>query len=186
MEWIPIPSKGGNLKVMGVGLPKTMRKLAAKDAPPPTIQNMRVLDQGVRAVLPQPLPPHPVEDTRVSNQQISVALASTIGIGSIFGGSVNFNEVGYWLDAMAYTDQYESEPADGNLVLATRFGFGIRVMFRVQTLNANAKFNFGAIGAAIDAGYASASYEIDSFGLGPGALRGHLTKRKFMYANEGL
>jgi hypothetical protein len=173
MQWIPIPSTGGNLKAFGIVLPKSKLRGSGKAA----------------AGSP------PVEDTRVSNQQISVALAVNLGLSPIFSGTVSSNEVGYWLDAMAYTDQYEAEPTQGNLVLATRFGFGIRVMFRVQVLNANAKLNYGAIGAAIDAQFASATYEIDAFGLGAGALPiilgslkqfGNLTSDAFYSLNSAI
>jgi hypothetical protein len=111
-----------------------------------------------------------VEDTRVSNQEISVTLAGSLNLGAIFTGSVAANEVGYWLDAMAYSDRYEETPAPSGFVLASRFGFGLRVMFRVRKLNPKANLNYGLIGAALDAGFAQASYEIDAFGLGAQAL----------------
>jgi hypothetical protein len=107
-----------------------------------------------------------VEDTRVSNQEISVSLASSLNIGGIFSGSVSANEVGYWLDAMAYSDRYEELTTPNGLVLANRFGFGLRIMFRVRKLNPKANLNYGLLGAAIDAGYARASYEINALGFG--------------------
>ncbi|MDQ1638801.1 MAG: hypothetical protein QOF62_2140 [Pyrinomonadaceae bacterium] len=107
-----------------------------------------------------------VQDTRVSNQEISVTLAGSLNIGAIFTGAVSANEVGYWLDAMAYSDRYEETPAANGLVLANRFGFGLRVMFRVRKLNPKANLNYGLLGAAIDAGFAEASYEIDAIGFG--------------------
>lgn len=152
MEWIPIPSSGGNLGMLGL-VPKTRGR--AKPS---------------KRLFAAPAPTAPIEDTRVSSQEIAVTLAANLGLGGIFGGTVGFNEVGYWLDAMAYTDRFEEEPADGNLVLATRFGFGLRVMFRVTKLNTKVSLSYGMIGAAVDVGYANASYEIDAFGLGAGAL----------------
>jgi hypothetical protein len=112
------------------------------------------------------LAPATVEDTRVSNQEISVTLAGSLNIGAIFTGAVSANEVGYWLDAMAYSDRYEETPASKGLVLANRFGFGLRVMFRVRKLSPKANLNYGLLGAAIDAGFADASYEIDAIGFG--------------------
>jgi hypothetical protein len=41
---------------------------------------------------------------------------------------------------------------------------------RVQTVNGQASLNYGLIGAALDIRNATASYEIDAFGLGAGAL----------------
>ncbi len=111
-----------------------------------------------------------VLDARVSDQQISVSLAASLGLGSIFTSSAGFNSLGFWLDAMAYTDQFESEPAVGNLVLATRFGFGLRILFKLDVLNAKANITYPAIGAAVDANVANASYEIDAIGLTANAL----------------
>jgi hypothetical protein len=124
--------------------------------------------KGVREVTPPVvIDPKAIEDTRVSSQEISVTLAGNLNIGAIFTGAVSANEVGYWLDAMAYSDRYEETPAASGLVLASRFGFGLRVMFRVRKLNPKATLNYGLIGAAIDAGFAQASYEIDAIGFGP-------------------
>jgi hypothetical protein len=106
----------------------------------------------------------------VSNQEISVSLAGSLNLGAIFTGAISNNEVGYWLDAMAYSDRYEETPAPNGLVLASRFGFGLRIMLRVRKINPKATLNYGLIGAAVDAGFAQASYEIDSFGLGQQAL----------------
>jgi hypothetical protein len=110
--------------------------------------------------------PVEVEDTRVSNQEISVTLAGNLNLGSIFTGAVSGNEVGYWLDAMAYSDRYEEAQAPDGLVLANRFGFGLRVMFRVQKLDSKMNLNYGLLGAAIDAKFAQASYEIKAIGFG--------------------
>jgi hypothetical protein len=123
---------------------------------------------GAAALAPVAAPA--VEDTRISNQEISVTLAGNLNIGAIFTGSVSANEVGYWLDAMAYTDKYEEAPSANGMQLASRFGYGLRVMFRVRKLNPKANLNYGLIGASLDAGFAQASYEIDAFGLGSGAL----------------
>jgi len=140
MQWIPIPSTR-NLRTIGVHFHKQRTLDAAK-----------------------------VLDTRVSDQQISVSLAASLGLSSIFSVSGGLNSIGFWLDAMAYTDQFEPEPAAGNLVLATRFGFGLRILFRLDVLNVKANINYSSIGAAVDAEVANATYEIDAIGLGPDAL----------------
>jgi hypothetical protein len=107
-----------------------------------------------------------VQDTRVSNQEISVSFAGSLNLGAIFNGAVSTNEVGYWLDAMAYSDRYEETPASNGLVIANRFGFGLRVLFRVRKLDPKVNLNYGLLGAAIDAGFARGSYEIDGLGFG--------------------
>lgn len=116
-----------------------------------------------------PAAPLPIQDTRVSNQQIDVTLAGNLNIGSIFTGSVSASDVGYWLDAMAYSDQYEQAAGPNGLVLGNRFGYGLRVMFRVRQLSPKASLNYGLIGASVDAGFAQASYEIDALGFGANA-----------------
>jgi hypothetical protein len=59
---------------------------------------------------------HPLVGVCVSNQQISVTFAGNIGIGAIFNGAAQSNEVGYWLEAMTYTDQFEQLPlSDGEI-----------------------------------------------------------------------
>jgi hypothetical protein len=65
----------------------------------------------------QPAAPLIIEHTRVSNQEIYVTLAANLNIGTIFTGSVSASDVGYWLDAMAYSDQYENAPGPNRLVI---------------------------------------------------------------------
>lgn len=113
-----------------------------------------------------PAEPLAIQDTRVSNQQIDVTVAGNLNISSIFTGSVSASDVGYWLDAMAYSDRYEETPAPDGLILGNRFGYGLRLMFRVRQLSPKASLNYGLIGASVDAGFAQASYEIDAFGFG--------------------
>lgn len=110
--------------------------------------------------------PLPIQDTRISNQEIDVTLAGNLNLGNIFSGSVSANDVGYWLDAMAYSDQYEQSATPGGVMLGSRFGYGLRIMFRVRQLSPKASLNYGLIGASLDAGFAQASYEIDAFGFG--------------------
>jgi len=113
-----------------------------------------------------PKAPTPILDTRVSNQQIDVTLAGNLNIGTIFTGSVSASDVGYWLDAMAYSDQFEQVVTPTGTILGFRFGYGLRILFRVRTLSGKANLNYELIGASIDAGLAQASYEIDGFGFG--------------------
>jgi hypothetical protein len=46
--------------------------------------------------------------------------------------------------------------------MASRFGTGLRIMFRVQVLDGTANLNFTFLGTSLDANYATADYEIDS------------------------
>jgi hypothetical protein len=114
-----------------------------------------------------PAAPLPIQDTRVSSQQVDVTLAANLNLGSVFTGSASASDVGYWLDAMAYTDQFEpAAPGPNGLVLGNRFGYGLRVLFRVRQLSGKATVNYSLLGATLDAGFAQATYEIDAFGFG--------------------
>jgi hypothetical protein len=82
VEWIPIAS---------TGTPIATRKLTEAAALTPL----------ATAIAAAPAA-HPLLDVRVWNQQISVNLAGNIGLGTIVNASASSNEVGYWLEAMAY------------------------------------------------------------------------------------
>jgi len=60
-----------------------------------------------------------LNNTKVSAQDISVSLAAKLGIGSIFSGSVSYNDHGYYLDAMAFSDQYQERSGPDATVYAT-------------------------------------------------------------------
>lgn len=113
-------------------------------------------------------------DTTVGNvslerQDLSISLGAKLGVGSIFASSVQANELGFWLDAMAFADSaFGTDPQ--NIVNQTRWGYGLRIMFRARQLSTSVNLNFALIGAAIDYGLASASYEVQTVGLGPMAL----------------
>lgn len=160
VEWIPIAPTGSSLPA--IKRAKKAEFVEYRGASADVIATEDVVLAGPAL--------HPLIDVRVSNQEIDVSLAGNLGLGTIFNASASANEVGYWLEAMAYTDQFEQlPPADGEIV-ANRFGAGLRVMFRVQVLDATANLNIAFLGASLDANYATASYEVDGFGLGPGAL----------------
>ena len=111
-----------------------------------------------------------LNNTKVSAQDISVSLAAKLGIGSIFSGSVSYNDHGYYLDAMAFSDQYQERSGPDATVYATRWGVGLRILLRVQALQANLSLNYAVIGAAVQLGYARASYEVQTYGMGAAAL----------------
>jgi hypothetical protein len=120
----------------------------------------------------QPVPLDPgstAQNVVVSTQQLDIGIAAKVGVGSIFAGSVQANESGYWLDAMAFADSGFS-PTAGNIVSQTRWGFGLRIMFRARLLDTSIKLSFAVLGAAVELGLADASYEVQTIGLGPLAL----------------
>lgn len=103
--------------------------------------------------------------------QLSISLAATLGIGTIFAGSgsLKAREVAYWQDATAFADS-PVQPPGANIVTQTRWGFGLRVFFRVQQLDASFKLTYATIGAGVQYGKLVASYEVQTLGLGPQAL----------------
>jgi len=100
---------------------------------------------------------------------ISVSLATSLGVGTIFTGTAKSSEFGYWMDAVASADS-ATKTTDENIVNKTRWGYGLRIMFRIRQLDASASSGFGAIGANVQLGLVSASYEVQTLGLGPLAL----------------
>ncbi len=122
----------------------------------------------------QPIPldnPNEIQNVIVAGgaSNISVSLATNLGVGTIFTGTAKASEFGYWLDAVASADS-ATKPTDANIVNKTRWGYGLRIMFRVQQLDASASLNFATIGANVQLGLLSASYEVQTLGLGPLAL----------------
>jgi hypothetical protein len=105
----------------------------------------------------------------VSTQQISIALAGNVGVGSIFAASAQANETGFWLDAMSFAESPVTVTPD-NIVSQTRWGYGLRIMFRARQLDTTFNLSFAMLGAAVQLLLASVSYEVQTIGLGPSAL----------------
>ena len=73
------------------------------------------------------------------------------------------------MDAMAFADSsYQHSPQ--NIVSQTRWGYGLRILCRAQKLDTSFNLSFGVLGAAVDLGLATVSYEVQTIGLGPMAL----------------
>lgn len=122
----------------------------------------------------QPVPlddPSDIQNVIVSGgaSDISVSLATSLGIGTIFTGTAKTSEFGYWLDAVAFADS-ATKTSNENIINKTRWGYGLRIMFRAQQLDASASLSFATLGANVQLGFISASYEVQTLGLGPLAL----------------
>jgi hypothetical protein len=102
----------------------------------------------------------------VIQDDISISAASTLKIGSIFGGSANFKSRAFYFDAIAYTDKYEEGNVDDKLIFATRWGIGLRIVLNITKIETDFDFNLGSISAAVELGKARAKYEISGIGLG--------------------
>ena len=107
----------------------------------------------------------PFSNFQVVSDALSVSMAASLNIGSIFSGSASANEKGFFFDAMTFTDRYMDQPVAGGIV-GTRWGIGLRVLLRVRNLAANASLNFGMVGAAVELNMAQARYEILGLGIG--------------------
>jgi hypothetical protein len=121
----------------------------------------------------QPIPlgtPNPkLSSCTVVAMDVDISVAAKLGLGNIFGGTLNYNDRAFYLDATAFTDRYSETP--GNLVVGTRWGIGLRVLLKVSDIKAGMTLNFGIVGAAVQFGYAKALYEVDGIGLGVEGLR---------------
>lgn len=101
---------------------------------------------------------------------LSISLAADLSLGSIFGSSGSLEDQGFYYDAMAYTDQYAERQGADQIVLATRWGVGIRVLLRVSKISTETTLNFGLVGAAVELGQAQAQYQISGIGIGVDGL----------------
>lgn len=126
--------------------------------------------RGTLRALPIDLDPGTaVGNVRAVTQDLSISLGGKLGVGSIFASTVQANEFGFWLDAMASADSaFAADPQ--NIVSQTRWGYGLRILFRARQLSSEVDLNFALLGASVDLGLATASYEVQTIGLGPLAL----------------
>lgn len=102
----------------------------------------------------------------VLQDDISISVASTLKIGSIFGGSANYNSRAFYFDAIAYTDKYEEGNVEDKVIFATRWGIGLRIVLNITKIETEFDFNLSSISAAVQLGKARARYEISGIGLG--------------------
>jgi hypothetical protein len=101
----------------------------------------------------------------VVSDTLSISVAATIGLGTIFKGSISAGDRAFFFDAMTFTDKYEEREVN-RLIAATRWGIGLRVLLRVTDVKIDTSLNFGLVGAAVALGRASARYEIEGIGIG--------------------
>ncbi len=101
---------------------------------------------------------------------LSVSMAAKLQVGSIFTGSASVNEKGFYLDALSYTDKYREQHLPNQMVIATRWGVGIRVLLRVSDIKTDLSLNFGMVAAAAQLGLVTTRYEIQGIGIGGDGL----------------
>jgi hypothetical protein len=101
----------------------------------------------------------------VNQSSLSVSLAASLGYGAFFSGSAAGKQQGFYLDAMAFANQYE-EHGSNRAIIATRWGVGIRVLVRVFDIKTDLSLNLGLVGAAMKFGYAQSEYGIEGYGIG--------------------
>lgn len=123
----------------------------------------------------RPVPLDPADNPLTSSftlvdSEISLSVAGKLAVGSIFGGTLGYDEHAFYLDAAAYTEKY-AEPAGPQGILGTRWGVGLRVLLRVKKVKTDLSLAFGMVGAAVQLGYASAQYEIQGIGIGIDGLQ---------------
>lgn len=110
----------------------------------------------------------PFANFQIVSDSLSLSAAATLGVGTIFKGQLSASEQAFYFDAMTYTDAFVDQGTNtDNQIVGTRWGVGLRILLRVERLDASASLNFGLVGAAVELGQARARYEI----LGPGLGR---------------
>ncbi len=126
-----------------------------------------VAELGEERARPTPLPPgaDPFESGHVDMGALSVSLAASLNVGTIFGGSLSANDKGFFWDIGAYTDVPDDDPAPGGIT-ATRWGVALRVLLRVRDLSGSASLGISMVGAAVELNMAQARYEILGLGIG--------------------
>jgi len=112
----------------------------------------------------------PFKSFSVKGSSISINAAAKLNISSIFSASTGFDSKAFVFDAIAYTDKYLEIPAPDKMIVATRWGAGIRMAVRAYNIKSDFNLAFSSVGAAVELGFANAEYEITGLGLGITAL----------------
>lgn len=113
--------------------------------------------------------PKDLKNFSVYYDSISLSLAASLKVSPIFEGSFDAKDAGFYFDAVQYTDvpaaPGESGP-NGMQLDSVRFGIGLRLAVRVRNLDSKVGVNFSVISSQVEAGYASARYDMQVYGLG--------------------
>lgn len=108
---------------------------------------------------------------QVISDSLSLDVAGKLGLGSIFGATTSASDKGFYFDAMTFTDEYVPRETADKVILATRWGVGVRVLLAVTDIKGEASLNFSLVGAAVELQQARARYEIQGIGIGLDGLR---------------
>src|SRR4051812_905275 len=127
---------------------------------------------GEAAAQPVPLPPgSKLNSFDIFWMATSFSLAAALKVSPIFEGSVGVNDSAFFFDCMIYHDEYNAAPKPTDLVLATRWGVGLRIALKVTNLQAKTSINFSVVSASVEAGLASATYHVQGPGLGVDGMK---------------
>jgi len=102
----------------------------------------------------------------IKYQDLAIDVAASLNIAGIFASNIDVHERGFYYDAIVYTDVMRTGGTGGEEILATRWGVGIRIVIRISNIKGNFDYNLATIGAAVEADFARATYEIQGIGLG--------------------
>jgi hypothetical protein len=123
-----------------------------------------VEELGIGKAQPVPRSERMALNMRWYEGQISLELAAKVSSGGIFSGNLDISDRAYLMEALLSSDVYRKE-ATGQPIVATRYGIGLRIMLRVTGLKTDMSLEVGNIGAAVQLGLASATYQILQYGL---------------------
>jgi len=112
------------------------------------------------------LGPKPLGFLSVHGGEVNFDLAAKLS--GIFTAQISANDQAYMLEMVALTDQEDPITDDGSgNKLAIRYGVGVRIMFRVAVLKAGFNATYATIGAGLQLGLVSATYDVLQYGLNP-------------------
>jgi hypothetical protein len=101
----------------------------------------------------------------IEESTMSLSAAVSLGYGAFFSGSGSGMTQAFYLDAMAFSDQYEEHGA-GSAIIATRWGSGLRVLVKATDVKLDLSLNLGLVAAAAKLGYARTAYKVEGYGVG--------------------
>jgi hypothetical protein len=104
----------------------------------------------------------PLRLLSIHGGELNLNLATKLSLAGLFRGETTAEDRAYMLEAIALTNR-EQRQSNGT---AIRFGVGLRVLFRLTNIKSDVKIGYAAIGAALQLGLSSASYEVLQYGLG--------------------
>jgi hypothetical protein len=109
-----------------------------------------------------------LSEFKVYQRQRNKKGTTSVSISPFFKGDGSYEDFTYVYFVGAFSDRHRITEGAGSSIIAERFGFGIEIELKITEVKTSLKGGFGAIGAAVDMGLASAEYSYHIFALPQG------------------